>query len=173
MNESYKCVTNNNGDKSMQVVDTMYKLMMLILGSIDKKVNESYEDYDVDDIEDIFLEYIDKWNMKDDNIVELTSSDNITYYIKKSNVLKSFLLMVTCRKELSKVDKSELVSDMKSFISRLNKMGFEVKWNNKHNPENFINGFDSYGGQYTNRLGIYIISSEDYIDALSPVFYQP
>lgn len=34
--ESYKCVTNNNGSRSTEVVDTMYQLMMFILGHVDE-----------------------------------------------------------------------------------------------------------------------------------------
>jgi hypothetical protein len=128
---------------------------------------ENYKDIEVGDIEDIFLEYIDKWNMKEDKLNIGVTQDEILYSIRKQkdSVSKQgiftlskqcFVLLISCRKELSKVDKSELVNDMKRFISRLNKMGFEVEWNIKHNPANFIDGLNSFGGQYTNRLGIYI-----------------
>lgn len=152
--ESYKCIKYNGDNKSIEIVDSMYKLMMLILGLVDNKVNESHNYFNIEDIEDLFLEYIDKWNMKD-----YSEIDGISYNIhgQTEGIIKYYRLMITCNNELSGDNKLKLIDDMERFISRLDKIGLKTKWNIKHSPRNFINGYNRViGTSYTNRLGLFI-----------------
>ena len=132
---------------------------------------------DVDFIEDLFIEYADKWNMKPGKYISdittqpkgFNSKHTTLWYtvyesfdpkIARLYVPSDFYieLEITAHAWKGNIDKEGLFSDIDKFLDRVGKYGWKYVESKTNNKKTFLNA--DRGENYSNKIGYYLYKDE-------------
>jgi len=165
---------------------TTHTKMIILNTGFNKKVEKIDETHyhveDVEDVEDIFLEYVDKWNMKHGKYLSDPASQrlatsgfgqkfdvenyNLWYTIYESfspKITRLYVdsdyyieLNIEAHTWKGEINKDDLISDIDKFINRIEKHGWKVTESRVCNRKNFLNRSNDISVSYNNQYRIYL-----------------
>lgn len=147
---------------------------------------KTFEDYregdhpdDVDFIEDLFIEYVDKWNMKHGKYISdvrtqpkgfnpehttlwYTVYESFDAKIARIYVPSDYYIQLNIEAHTWKddIDKEALFSDIDKFLERVQKYGWKYVESKTQNKKTFLNTNKGIGEHYDNNLRYYLYKDE-------------